>query len=142
MPITCAMYAVYCLARIDIDGKEMFTFGVDDEGKALQEPRGDSKEKKQLFFDHMRWDYFLQLMTRADLLSRDESTKIRVKQDRMLALLSLTAVHDVMKNPECLPRVHKRYAPYDGYDEGKTVTDHGHHPVQPVVATLGLHLAA
>jgi hypothetical protein len=63
-----AMYSIYCLARLDIDGKEIFCYGVDDEWEPLLAPTGEHSEKRRAFHDHMNWGKLSQLMQKAGLL--------------------------------------------------------------------------
>ena len=72
-----ALYATYCLLRLDLDGKEIFSFGVDAGGCALREPQ-DHHEKKREFHSTMNWLAVQDLVVRADLLRIDKNGKIRV----------------------------------------------------------------
>jgi len=132
-----AFYSVYCIARLDIDGKEIFSFGVDEQGRPLMVPTGETAEQRQRFYTQMKWDAMLELFVRAGLLNRVESGKradkspiscredlVEIDTDRMTAFLALTAVHDVMKNSFLSPRVRKRHAPYHGVAEGDRIRDH------------------
>jgi hypothetical protein len=119
-----ALYSTYCLARLDLDGKEIFTFGVDMDGRPCHEPHGDVAAKQAVFYDSMNWDNLLDLLIRAGLLYHDINEKLEIKHDRMLAFLALTALHDIMKNPALLPSVQQSHAPYEGFDAGCKIVDH------------------
>ena len=72
-----ALYATYCLLRLDLDGKEIFSFGVDASGCALREPK--DHHKKLEFYSTMNWPAVTDLVVRADLLRLDARGKIWVE---------------------------------------------------------------
>jgi len=119
-----AFYAVYCLVRLDLDGKAVLSFGVDETGTALKAPIGDTAAKKQEFFNKMNWDGVMELVVKADLVRMNAEGTIVVRHDRLVAMLALTAIHDVMKNTMFLPEVRPEHAPYQGYSVGESVNDH------------------
>eukprot|EP00971_Amphidinium_carterae_P264893 5254501-Amphidinium_carterae.1 len=47
-----------------------------------------------------------------------------VAKERAMAMLALTAFHDIMKNKLLLPIVQKEHAPFNGCAEGEEITDH------------------
>ena len=53
-------------------------------------------------------------MEDADLISVTEDAVIP-NENRIVSLLSLTAMHDIMKVTDLLPEVQKEHAPYQGY---------------------------
>mmetsp|Transcript_76573 Transcript_76573/g.214046 ORF Transcript_76573/g.214046 Transcript_76573/m.214046 type:complete len:901 (+) Transcript_76573:92-2794(+) len=78
-----ALYSVYCVSRLDIDGKEIFAFGVDSHGKPavkfarecttpgqMGSPRldCDPTDPRLMFYMAMDWDRMLDLFIRAGLL--------------------------------------------------------------------------
>ncbi|CAK0869862.1 unnamed protein product [Prorocentrum cordatum] len=68
-----ALYSVYCIARLDIDGKDILSFGVDAQGKAVRATASagcDPDEKRHMFYKSMDWDRMLELFIRAGLLLR------------------------------------------------------------------------
>jgi len=87
-----ALYSVYCISRLDIDGKEIFSFGVDRHGKpAVKVARGwtsstpmgsprldcDPTDPRHVFYKSMDWDRMFDLFVRAGLLrsgGKDKST--------------------------------------------------------------------
>ena len=73
-----ALYATYCLLRLDLDGKEIFSFGVDASGCALREPK-DHHHKKLEFYSTMNWPAITDLVVRADLLRLDARGKTWVE---------------------------------------------------------------
>jgi hypothetical protein len=50
-----AMYSVYCLARLDIDGKNIFSYGVDENWRARTKPHGPDAAKRQTFYESVDW---------------------------------------------------------------------------------------
>merc|ERR1719331_3099520 len=63
-----ALYAVYAMCRLDIDGKTIFSFGVNEDGtpceRPTQETHGDVAIKLNAFYDGMAWDRTQGLMSR------------------------------------------------------------------------------
>uniref|UniRef100_A0A7S1B0T1 Uncharacterized protein n=1 Tax=Noctiluca scintillans TaxID=2966 RepID=A0A7S1B0T1_NOCSC len=118
-----AFFALYCLLRIDLDGKEVLSFGVSDAGNANQEPK-DNHEKKSGFHTHMNWEAVHELTLRADLLRIDRLGQLSLCHDRVVAMLVLTAIHDVMKNTALTPSVLPQHAPYQGYLAEEPINDH------------------
>ncbi|CAJ1421459.1 unnamed protein product [Effrenium voratum] len=113
-----AFFAIYWLTRLDSDGKAGFCHGVDESWR----PQEAFNEKSRAFFEDAEiWKYFQDLMVDAGLL--EQGTK-RVDPETTLALLVLTALHDIMKINLLLPSVQKSDAPYRGYSEAEVVADH------------------
>lgn len=125
-----ALYAVYCFLRLDLDGKEVFSFGVGDDGRAVWDPTGHPDEtKKRNFYNTMAWNHVRDLLLRAGLVSQDDRSSVgegqfRIRNSRVVAMLALTALHDIMKNPAILPTVQIHHAPYEGHSVGETIQDH------------------
>lgn len=119
-----ALYAVYSLLRLDMDGKEVFSFGIDEAGCPRREPVGDDAAKRQKFHQNMRWEDASELVKRAGILIQDDDGKVHVRKDRLSAMLALTAIHDIMKNTSLTPTVQARHAPYRGYASNEQIGDH------------------
>ena len=47
-----------------------------------------------------------------------------VNTERMVAMLALTAVHDIMKLEQLCPTVLPEHEPYHGYGAGSIISDH------------------
>ena len=73
--------------------------------------------------DEEIWKHFQDLMLDAGLLVKDGGT-LRVDPETTLALLVLTALHDIMKINALLPTVQRPDAPYRGYMEAEVIADH------------------
>mmetsp|Transcript_57230 Transcript_57230/g.134227 ORF Transcript_57230/g.134227 Transcript_57230/m.134227 type:complete len:868 (-) Transcript_57230:156-2759(-) len=127
-----AFFAIYWLFRVRTDGKQGFAFGVDDQWQPLAEGTPmvsrDPWEKRVTFHNNSNWDYFECLLEDADLLSVTEDAEgnatVEPNENRVVSLLSLTAMHDIMKVTDLLPEVQKEHAPYNGYKEGEKIQDH------------------
>jgi hypothetical protein len=162
-----AFYAIYCMCRLDLDGREVFTFGVNDQWTAQTQPHGKNADKMSNFFKAMDWEEMVHLMIRANLITvrlgsspnmlpraatsvtdetdsrsskgtssratvtrgvsrryTGEKAKFAINVERMTAMLALTAVHDIMKNKNLLPKVKKKHAPYNGVEEDAEIHDH------------------
>lgn len=74
----------------------------------------DNSEKRSSFLSSTDWTLFEQLVN--DAGCRD--------LDRIMALLCLTAFHDIMKITELLPTVQQEHAPYRGYGANVVINDH------------------
>lgn len=130
-----AFYAIYWLMRLRGDGKDGFSFGVDDDWQPIRHGEEASNEKnlqrmypaeKRLKFYHeSSWSNFEQLLVDAEMLKRD-GRNLKVNEDRVLTILALTAIHDIMKVQALLPKVQPEHAPYHGYVAGDTISDHDH----------------
>ena len=51
-------------------------------------------------------------------------SRVRVRVERTVAMLALTAFHDVMKVQALLPTVRPEHGPYEGFKAGDTINDH------------------
>jgi hypothetical protein len=130
-----AFYAIYWLMRLRGDGKDGFSFGVDDQWKPIKHNDEDSTaenfhrlfpaEKRLKFFQDSSWQNFERLLIDAEMLHKTGET-VKVNEDRVLTLLALTAIHDIMKVQLLLPTIHPDHAPYHGYNAGDTISDHDH----------------
>ncbi|CAE7918516.1 unnamed protein product [Symbiodinium necroappetens] len=118
-----AFFAIYWLLRSSIDGKHGFCHGVDDSWRPLPSRDGESDKCRVFYGDETIWKYFQDLMLDAGVLVQ-KGSKLEVDSETTLALLVLTALHDVMKVSLLLPVVQKADAPYRGYGESEVIADH------------------
>jgi hypothetical protein len=143
-----ALFAVYWLLRLEKDGRRGFSFGVDGQWKILAVPpisaeRSDNPDDptggvsdplllfgrpwSQLSADEKRWCFhwctdwamFTRLAKESGCIGRGPQVV-----ERRMALLCLTAFHDIMKCDDMLPMVHPDHAPYLGYASGIQIRDH------------------
>jgi len=131
-----ALFGVYWLMRLDLpsvtdsdglDGQQGFCFGVDpDSWVPLDEPPNDQKtaSKRENFFDNQDWKGFHQLMVDSGMLKAQPDGSVQVDAARTAAMLALTAIHDIMKLSELLPRLLPEHAPYHGYSAEDEISDH------------------
>jgi hypothetical protein len=70
------------------------------------------------------WKKLEDLLDHADMTVVDGHGVVQLRRDRVRAMLTLTAIHDIMKNKSLLPRVQKHHAPYDSYKDGDVIADH------------------
>mmetsp|Transcript_39722 Transcript_39722/g.91648 ORF Transcript_39722/g.91648 Transcript_39722/m.91648 type:complete len:1571 (-) Transcript_39722:66-4778(-) len=145
-----ALFAVYWICRIDIDGREGFSMGVGDDHKTVQEvPSGaglDPSELKQIpwakmspeqrrasFYWTFKWDLLVSIFVQAGILiesptdighshNAQKYTVDAAPDGRLVAMLVLTVIHDIMKNDTLCPRVTK--TAYNVYNVGDTIHDH------------------
>mmetsp|Transcript_22748 Transcript_22748/g.50277 ORF Transcript_22748/g.50277 Transcript_22748/m.50277 type:complete len:1319 (+) Transcript_22748:219-4175(+) len=132
-----ALFAVYWLMRVKLDGKECFCYGLDTNwqhrGKAGNYfPKGEF-EKRKAFLESTDWATLQNLFLSAGLFMPDND---RHDPDQTLALLVLMAIHDVMKLEQLLPVVEPSVGEFCGYSTGDRISDHDialsyiiqHHP--------------
>jgi len=123
-----AFFAIYWLMRLDVDGKEGFSFGVDDEYRPIRPDAGEDRlypaEKRVKFYRESQWNEFQALMLDAELLVRAADGSLKANPTRVMTLLALTAVHDIMKVQTLLPTVQPEHAPYHDYAAGDMIGDH------------------
>jgi len=124
-----AFFAIYWLMRLPIDGKDGFSFGVDGAWK-VQQTATSSAEKRKVFCNGCNWDGMAKLLLDAGLIEEKRSlwghAQMVVNEQRLVALLSLTAIHDIMKMVQILPTVQAQHESYHGYHVGDTIGDHDH----------------
>jgi len=135
------LFAVYWMMRLDMDGRAGFCYGVDSEWKTLNRkmvqanarsgsksnaPRGPAaagpmseEQKRASFFETMDWKLFEDLVTQSSCDKNAPNAR-----DRIMALVVLTAIHDIMKVEALLPIVQQEHAPYLGYNAGVVIRDH------------------
>mmetsp|Transcript_92809 Transcript_92809/g.267996 ORF Transcript_92809/g.267996 Transcript_92809/m.267996 type:complete len:1023 (+) Transcript_92809:123-3191(+) len=135
-----AFFAIYWLCRIDIDGMDGFCNGVDEKWRPFlirdaHDFRVMFPDKRRAFKAGALWHMFRQLLLDAGvleermqrggvLMSRTEKKTTVVNESRLVALLALTAIHDIMKMSLLLPQVQEQHAPYRGFSAGDTIGDH------------------
>mmetsp|Transcript_51702 Transcript_51702/g.165489 ORF Transcript_51702/g.165489 Transcript_51702/m.165489 type:complete len:1265 (+) Transcript_51702:156-3950(+) len=131
-----ALFAVYWLMRLDTDGSQAFSFGIDDNWRPLSsvsaKPRRDPAElkKRAAFLQQVKWPLFEDVFVAAGILKCPTADKQRTKgkpahdEERTLAMLVLTAIHDIMKIQALLPQVEARHSPFCGYKAGEVIGDH------------------
>mmetsp|Transcript_17067 Transcript_17067/g.30807 ORF Transcript_17067/g.30807 Transcript_17067/m.30807 type:complete len:905 (-) Transcript_17067:94-2808(-) len=134
-----ALFAVYWLMRLDMDGKNGFTYGVTagDSTWRVQGSRStevpdkpfgqlSKKEKQASFLAKAEWDSFQELFVDAGLLVPSKKKGERLKADpvKTQAMLALTAFHDIMKVEALLPKVLEEHAPVGSYKARETIGDH------------------
>lgn len=130
-----ALFTVYWLFRLDGDGPTSFCCGVDDRWEPLEPGTGSSsgssgspapqfskltaEEKRASFLSTFDWQQFGDLVSRAGC---DKAAPGSLQ--RTVALLCLTAFHDIMKLPYLQPVVLPEHAPYHGFEAGVRIHDH------------------
>lgn len=121
-----ALFAVFWLMRMDIDGKEGFTFGLDDSWRSRTRSECERDmdkstfEKRANFYDQTQWSVLKDLLHEAGLLKSDGGHDER----RVLSMLVLMAIHDIMKMAVLLPTVAENIGAFNGYTTGEVVSDH------------------
>ena len=127
-----ALFAVYWLMRIGIDGERGFSMGVDDTwtprpvptaAEVAADASGDMK-KRLAFYENQDWPILQQLFVDAGLLERKQNGRVVSHVGRTLAMLALTAFHDIMKVEALLPAVAPEHAPFQGFKAGDIINDH------------------
>jgi len=131
-----AFFAIYWLLRLDGDGRDGFSFGVDEEWVPISaQSRSSSRvpfaEKRAKFDEEAKWEFLRGLLVNAGVLQEKKKlfgrgTYFVVNEKRLTSLLALTAIHDIMKMDQYCPVVEADHAPYHGYSAGDTIGDHDH----------------
>eukprot|EP00401_Gymnodinium_catenatum_P024772 CAMPEP_0117580604 /NCGR_PEP_ID=MMETSP0784-20121206/65310_1 /TAXON_ID=39447 /ORGANISM="" /LENGTH=888 /DNA_ID=CAMNT_0005380715 /DNA_START=29 /DNA_END=2696 /DNA_ORIENTATION=- len=126
----CAFFAIYWLMRLHIDGKEGFTYGVDDAWQPLHPRGGESNAnrlyplaKRDTFYQNAQWELFSNLLADAGLIEVQDCRIVPVPH-RVATLLVVTAIHDIMKVDCLLPKVDEEHSPYHRYGAGDVIGDH------------------
>lgn len=130
-----ALYAIYWLMRIDMNGKLGFCFGhspetmelnVKDASQVPSKPseelnffKMDERQKRANLYHTFPWERFTEVFVKSGCLTAD----MRVCEERCEAMLALTAIHDIFKNEAFLPTVADGHI-FEGYTEGCVIQDH------------------
>jgi len=144
----CAFFAIYWLTRLDLEGRQGFSFGTDEDWKVLEaasvqdgqvamqsssappemQQRLYNKERRLAFLNNAQWGFFRRLMVDAGLIDQvgNGRDSFKVNETRMVSLLALTAFHDIMKMEKLLPTVQSPHDGYHGYEAGDVIGDHDH----------------
>mmetsp|Transcript_49148 Transcript_49148/g.114944 ORF Transcript_49148/g.114944 Transcript_49148/m.114944 type:complete len:879 (+) Transcript_49148:43-2679(+) len=133
-----ALFAIYWLMRLDVDGKFGFCFGVnpcDTESWRVRQPatapqppskpfpQMSKAEKQASFYINGQWAAFQELFVDAGILVQD-GQQVRSVLERTIAVLALTAIHDIMKVERLLPKVLEEHAPFGTYKALEAIGDH------------------
>ena len=149
-----AMFAVYWLMRIGIDGERGFSFGVDENWVPREVPATPSNKtdsalaalntagganaaddkaeelkraeitKRLSFYENQDWQRLQQLLADGGLIEVDDHGAVTTNVERTVAMLALTAFHDIMKVEALLPAVAAEHTPYLGFKAGDVINDH------------------
>uniref|UniRef100_A0A7S1A7R1 Uncharacterized protein n=1 Tax=Noctiluca scintillans TaxID=2966 RepID=A0A7S1A7R1_NOCSC len=121
-----ALFAIYWLMRLQSDGAQAFCHGVGSDWCALSEqsewPQRDPAEvlQREGFLLGCTWSSFENVLKLSGLLDSNGDHD----HDRTLAMLALTAIHDIMKNQDLLPNVPSHMRSFRGFASGDTISDH------------------
>jgi hypothetical protein len=121
-----ALFCVFWLMRLHLDGRECFCYGLNKEWQARTSwdhtnPDVEAEFKKRsTFLEKTDWDCLEKVLIGAGLL------KARGQHDpeRTLAFLVLMTIHDIMKLDVLLPAVGRGLQEFCGYKRGETIMDH------------------
>jgi len=134
-----ALLAIFWVCRLDMDGRCGMSFGVEEDrgfrvkgapSKMEEQDSGlpwakkDQTQRQQYFYSFFKWDLFVDLFQEAGILTVvDGAIQLDTSMEgRLVAMLSLTAYHDIMKDPKLCPTV--RGEPYEGFQPGEEIYDH------------------
>jgi len=126
-----ALFAVYWLMRLDTDGRQSFAFGVGNDWEPLSrtssQPKRNEEELAQRsgFLERVQWKLFEDVLNAAGMLQGPGGGGgPGHSEERTLAMLVLTAIHDIMKLTALLPKVDRCHAPFCGLKAGEVINDH------------------
>lgn len=122
-----ALFTIFWLVRMRLDGKECFCFGLDDDWnvrsrKDFEEDAMKEAEyvKREAFLQKTNWRAIERLFVAAGILKEGGGCDT----DRVLAMLVLMAIHDIMKLDLLRPTVATDIAEFNGYKAGDQISDH------------------
>jgi len=127
-----ALFAVFWIMRLDLDGKDSFCYGLDDDWFPRNSETGcwedghhepDEVQKRKAFSEKTDWKAITNLLMNAGLFTWNGTEKVH-DEDRTLAMLVMMAIHDIMKLTPLLPMVGKGVKDFCGYKSGERVSDH------------------
>mmetsp|Transcript_33825 Transcript_33825/g.71163 ORF Transcript_33825/g.71163 Transcript_33825/m.71163 type:complete len:767 (+) Transcript_33825:1-2301(+) len=131
-----AFFAFYWLMRLSLpevpgshvlDGQRGFSFGVDEDWKPLSSSAAaklETYDKRFNFYLEQRWFQLHKLLVDAGMLIVEKNGAVSVNVSRVVSMLVLTAIHDIMKVRQLLPKVRLCDAPFIGFDADTTIADH------------------
>eukprot|EP00931_Biecheleriopsis_adriatica_P021050 TRINITY_DN13886_c0_g1_i1.p1 TRINITY_DN13886_c0_g1~~TRINITY_DN13886_c0_g1_i1.p1 ORF type:complete len:1262 (+),score=289.72 TRINITY_DN13886_c0_g1_i1:34-3819(+) len=122
-----ALFCVFWLMRLHIDGKQCFSFGLDNDWRPRKEEHFTIEEhpelemewkKRKAFYEKTNWDALEHLVMGAGLLTPAGQLDV----ERTLGMLVLMVIHDVMKLDILRPTI---IGPdFNGYKTGESIGDH------------------
>jgi len=121
-----AMYVIFWLMRMHLDGKDCFCFGLKADMVTPRKKFADCSEdaetfeRRQFFREHNDWKKLEGLFLDAGLLTAPGQHD----PEQTLAMLVLMAIHDIMKSTVLLPRVEREFGDFAGYAVGEVISDH------------------
>ncbi|CAE7947164.1 MAP3K3 [Symbiodinium sp. KB8] len=118
-----ALFCIFWMMRLHLDGKECFCFGLDADWKpcradSFPEVREAEFRKRKAFYDNTNWFAMEELLVGAGLLNQD---RITYDVDRALTMLVLMSIHDIMKLDLLRPIATEDFR---GYEAGDPISDH------------------
>jgi len=127
-----ALFAVYWLMRLDGDGGQSFSFGVDTSSWAplsansrTPSRSSDEQARRGAFLEQVKWPLFEEVLVSAGMLIPGSNGTKGHDEERTLAMLVLTAIHDIMKIEQLLPTVSSaKTREFCGYRAGEVISDH------------------
>mmetsp|Transcript_61505 Transcript_61505/g.144061 ORF Transcript_61505/g.144061 Transcript_61505/m.144061 type:complete len:1178 (+) Transcript_61505:48-3581(+) len=126
-----ALFSVYWLMRLHGDGLQSFVYGVGTDWKPLSSlsevpvRSADDLRRRQAFFHSADIGQIGKILVSAGLFQGGFCNGAN-DPERTLALLVLTAIHDIMKMENLLPTVQPEHDGYHGYAAGDVIGDHDH----------------
>eukprot|EP00930_Biecheleria_cincta_P055265 TRINITY_DN41601_c0_g1_i1.p1 TRINITY_DN41601_c0_g1~~TRINITY_DN41601_c0_g1_i1.p1 ORF type:complete len:1261 (-),score=236.73 TRINITY_DN41601_c0_g1_i1:173-3955(-) len=122
-----ALFTIFWLLRLHLDGKECFCFGLDADWKLrsktdFEEDAMKEAEyaKREAFLQKTDWRAIEKLFVAAGILKEGGGCDT----DRVLAMLVLMAIHDIMKLDILRPTVATDIEEFNGYRAGEQISDH------------------
>jgi len=128
-----ALFTLYWILRLDMDGKDSFVYGLDiDKGWVPRREQHrdflkDAKEleKRKVFMQQTNWGNISALLLDAGILLKDNNGELSHDVERTLAMIVTMAIHDTMKLSPLVPIVHKKVCDdFSGYAAGEAIGDH------------------
>eukprot|EP00930_Biecheleria_cincta_P041881 TRINITY_DN28786_c0_g1_i1.p1 TRINITY_DN28786_c0_g1~~TRINITY_DN28786_c0_g1_i1.p1 ORF type:complete len:1195 (-),score=241.76 TRINITY_DN28786_c0_g1_i1:65-3565(-) len=124
-----ALFAVYWLMRLHGDGLQSFVYGVGEDWKPLSaasvEPvrSAEDLKKRQAFYSKVDMGQIGKILVSAGLFQGGFCNGAN-DPERTLALLVLSAIHDIMKVTSLLPVVTEASGPFEKHKVGDVIYNH------------------
>jgi len=125
-----AFFSFYWLMRLGLDGPDSFSFGVNEDWSPKRPPsdpatHSDEMKRRVAFRQNADWAAMHQLLEDAGIMKRMlVASEAPHDPERTLAMLSLTAYHDIMKVQALLPIVAAEHGTWCGFRAGEVIDDH------------------
>jgi len=125
-----AFFSFFWLMRLGLEGPDSFSYGLNEQWEP-RIPKGDpasytDETKRRINFrQNADWNAMHKLLEDAGIVKHTAmASESQHDPERTLAMLSLTAYHDIMKVQALLPTVEEQHGSWCGFKAGEVIDDH------------------